>query len=237
MGTSFRVFGLDRKVYGPVPVTSLLEWAGDGRVQRDTWVHVEPGDLWRRAEELEELSAIFAEQPGAAGSSTRDDGPAVSRAGVPSKYLTRLKVFSDLSPEELEPFAQQMVEQAFRPFSLIVNQGSHGDAVYFIIQGKVGISTKGQVAESFLVTLGIGDTFGEMSLFDPGPRSADVRAENDVIVLKLTSDALAKVRAEAPVAAGKFLWNMARLLSARVRAMDKKAASAKDLDAAGKNVR
>jgi CRP-like cAMP-binding protein len=237
MGTSFHVFGLDRKIYGPVPVASILEWAGDGRVQRETWVHVEPGDLWRRAEELEELSAVFAVQPGADTGTARNEGPAETRAGVPSKHLTRLKVFSDLTPEELEPFAQQMVEQSFRPFSLIVTQGSHGDAMYFIIQGKVGISTKGQVAESFLVTLGIGDTFGEMSLFDPGPRSADVRAENDVIVLKLTSDSLAKVRAEAPVAAGKFLWNMARLLSARVRAMDKKAASAKDLDAAGKNVR
>lgn len=228
---------MDGKTYGPVPATSLLEWAGDGRVQRETWIHVEPGDLWRRAEELEELASVFAVQTCASSVPGHVVGPAASQAGVAPKHLTRLKVFSDFSPAELEPFAKQMVEQSFRPFSLIVTQGSHGDAMYFIIQGKVGISTKGQVAESFLVTLGIGDTFGEMSLFDPGPRSADVRAENDVVVLKLTADALAQLRTEAPVAAGKFLWNIARLLSARVRAMDKKAASAKDMDAAGSAVR
>ncbi|MBL9135955.1 MAG: cyclic nucleotide-binding domain-containing protein [Verrucomicrobiales bacterium] len=236
MGTSFRVFGFDGKIYGPVPTASLLEWAGDGRVQRETWIHVEPGDLWRRAGELDELSSVFTVPSEASAVPASHEGPAATRAGVPAKHLTRLKVFSELTPEELEPFAQQMVEQSFRPFSMIVTQGSHGDAMYFIIQGKVGISTKGQVAESFLVTLGIGDTFGEMSLFDPGPRSADVRAENDVIVLKLSADSLAKLTTDAPVAAGKFLWNIARLLSARIRAMDKKAASAKDMDAAGKAV-
>jgi CRP-like cAMP-binding protein len=185
-------------------------------------------------QELESVFQPTAPMPDAPGNA---DGPAASKSGVATKVLTRLKVFSDMSAEDLAPFAQEMIEQSFRPLTYIVQQGSHGDAMSFVIQGKVGVSTRGQVTESFLVALNIGETFGEMSLFDPGPRSADVRAENDVVVLKLTSDALAKVCREAPAAGNKFLWNVARFLSARVRSMDKRTASAKDLDAAGKGIR
>lgn len=234
---SYRVFGLDRNVYGPVSGPTLLEWAKDGRVQAGTWIHAEGVDAWKRAEDLDALTAVFHPIPNAPEAPGNSAGPAESRSGVAPKVLMRLKVFAEMSLEELAPFAKEMVEQSFRPFTYMVQQGSHGDAMYFVIQGKVGISTRGQVTESFLATLNIGDTFGEMSLFDPSPRSADVRAENDVIVLKLTAEALAKVCKEAPAAGNKFLWNMSRLLSARVRSMDKRAASAKDLDAAGKQVR
>jgi CRP-like cAMP-binding protein len=234
---SFRVFGLDRQLYGPVSATVLLEWTGDGRVQRDTWVHSESGDHWRRAEDIPELAATF--RPAVSTSPTPESPstkPSNSRSGVAIKTLTRLRVFSDMSEEELTPFAREMVEESFRPFTYIVQQGNHGDAMYFVIQGKVGVSTRGQMTESFLVGLTIGDTFGEMSLFDPGPRSADVRAENDVVVLKLTGDALGRICGEAPRAANKFLWNVARMLSARVRSMDKRAATARDMDAAGRDV-
>lgn len=233
---SFRVFGLDRQVYGPVSVGMLLDWVKDGRVQRDTWIHADSADSWCRAEELPELRALF--EPTVSAQPTAGEGvrPFESKRGVPLKALTRLRVFADFTGEDLEPFAREMVEEYFRPFSYIVQQGNHGDAMYFVMQGKVGVSTKGQVTESFLVSLTIGDTFGEMSLFDPGPRSADVRAETDVVVLKLTVDALQKVCRDAPAAANKFLWNVVRLLASRMRMMDKRASAAKDMDAVGREV-
>jgi hypothetical protein len=234
---AFRVFGLDRQVYGPVPITTLQDWAKDGRVQPGTWIHSESKDAWSRADDLPELDAHFPLPANPAPATPKDSAPASAKAGVPLKVLTRLKVFADFPHEELEPFAAEMAELAFRPFTYIVQQGTPGDAMYFVIQGRVGVSTKGQVTESFLVALNIGDTFGEMSLFDPAPRSADVRAENDVIVLKLSVDALQKICREAPAAANRFLWSMARMLSARIRTMDRRAAASKDMDAAGKTVR
>lgn len=224
-------------MYGPVSAATLVEWAKDGRVQAGTWIHADVGDSWKRADDVPELESVFKPAAAAPDAPGNMDGPAASKSGVAPKVLTRLKVFSEMSAEDLAPFAQEMMEQSFRPFTYIVQQGSHGDAMFFVIQGKVGVSTRGQVTESFLVALNIGETFGEMSLFDPGPRSADVRAENDVIVLKLTADALAKVCREAPAAGNKFLWNVARFLSARVRSMDRRTATAKDLDAAGKQIR
>jgi CRP/FNR family cyclic AMP-dependent transcriptional regulator len=233
----FRVFGLDRQVYGPVSATTLLEWARDGRVQRDTWVHWEADDQWRRAEKSPQLEPHFKAEVSSAAGRDASAGPAEAKSGVAPRVLNRLRAFTDMTPEELAPFAAEMVEESYRPFSFIVRQGDLGDAMYFVLQGKVGVSTEGQITESFLVALTIGDTFGEMSLFDPSPRSAHVRAENDVIVLKFTADALRRVCETAPGPATKFLRNMARLLSARVRTMDKRAATARDLDAASREIR
>lgn len=224
----YRILGSDRQMYGPVPEATLLEWIGEGRVQRETWVHSDPGDQWQRAGAVAALRTVFEPVPPVE--------PASARAGVSARTLTRLRAFAELPAEDLEPFARETVEESYRPFTHIVRQGSHGDAMYFVIQGKVGVSTHGQVSESFLMALQVGDTFGEMSLFDPGPRSADVRAETDVVVLKLTAEALRRVCEEAPAAANRFLWNMARLLAARMRMMDRRAAAAKDMDSVGREV-
>lgn len=231
----FRVFGLDRQLYGPVSFSTLQDWARDGRVLAESWVHVEVDgrEGWRRAHDVDEIEAIFR-SAGSGGSDQAGETPAATRQGVAVKALRQLKLFGDFVPEELEPFAREMSEMAFRPFSYIVRQGSHGDAMFFVVQGRVGVSTKGQVTESFLVSLNMGETFGEMSLFDPGPRSADVRAETDVLVLQLTLESLRRICREAPGAANRFLWNVSRMLASRVRAMDRRAASAKDLGAAGR---
>lgn len=226
----FRVFGLDRQVYGPVSVASLQEWARDGRIQRDSWIHVEALDSWRRAETVHELHDVFpAEKASAEGGS--EGAPASSRSGVAPKVLQRLKLFGEFSPEELEPFAREMEEQTFRPFSHVVRQGELGESMYFILQGRVGVSAKGKVANAFLAELTVGDTFGEMSVFDPEPRSADVRAEGDVVVLKLSAESLNRVCKDAPAAGARFVWNVARLLSVRIRTMDRLAATTKDLHA------
>lgn len=228
---SYRVFGLDRQIYGPVSGDALREWVQAGRVLRDTWIHAEGADTWRRAEDVSDVESVF---PPEATDPSAVVSPAECRRGVAPKTLTRLRLFADMSPEDLEPFAREMEEQTFRAFSYVVRQGSAGDAMYFVMQGRVGISTKGQVAEAFLTTLNVGEAFGEMALFDPAPRSADARAETDVIVLRLSAEALQTVCRENPTAGNKFLWNAARLLSARIRAMDRRAATAKDMDTAGK---
>ena len=230
---SFRLFGFDRQLYGPVGADTLREWAADGRIQRDSWVFVDALDSWRRAEQVHELDPSFPPEPHdpAKGLET---APASSTTGVPAKLLTRLKLFAGFGPDDLEPFAREMVEQVFRPFSFIVQQGTPGDSMYFIIQGRVGISAKGQLADAFLAGLNVGDTFGEMSIFDPGPRSADVRAETDVVALMLSADALRRICDQSPAAGNRFVWQVARLLSSRIRAMDRRAASAKDMDAVGR---
>ncbi len=62
----------------------------------------------------------------------------------------------------------------------IITEGEAGDAAYVIVAGTVEVSVGEGGKAKALGTLGPGDVFGEMSLIDPGPRSATVRAVTDV---------------------------------------------------------
>jgi len=76
--------------------------------------------------------------------------------------------------------------------------------------------------ETILATFGPGDFFGDIALFDHGPRSADVVANVDSTLLKITATAFDRLTREAPALATPFLQATARTLSARIRADNKK---------------
>ena len=76
--------------------------------------------------------------------------------------------------------------------------------------------------ETTLTTLAAGEFFGEMTLFDQGPRSADVVANNDSTLLKISHSAFTKLISDAPDLATPFLLGVCRTLTARMRADNKR---------------
>ena len=76
--------------------------------------------------------------------------------------------------------------------------------------------------ETILSTFGTGDFFGDLSLFDRGPCSAEVIANVDGTVLKISTAAFDRLTQEAPGLATVFLQATARTLAARIRADNKR---------------
>jgi CRP-like cAMP-binding protein len=67
-----------------------------------------------------------------------------------------------------------------------------------------------------------GDFFGEISLLDEGPRSADVIANTDSRLLKISASAFDGVMREAPALAASFLYGLSKSIGARVRILTQK---------------
>jgi CRP-like cAMP-binding protein len=99
----------------------------------------------------------------------------------------------------------------------VVRQGENGDAMYLVLEGEFRVRVKIDGKETILATLGIGEFFGEISLFDHGPRSADVVANTDGVALKISCEAFERVATEAPELATPFLLAVGRTLAARIR--------------------
>ena len=59
---------------------------------------------------------------------------------------------------------------------VIFSQGDAGTSMYIVVEGEVDVSYD----ERRSVRLGVGESFGEMSLIDKRPRSATVTAATDV---------------------------------------------------------
>jgi hypothetical protein len=73
-----------------------------------------------------------------------------------------------------------------------------------------------------LAVLKDGDFFGELALVDHGPRSADVIAETDAALLKISQAAIAAVAGVYPTAAFKLLIAVGRLMVDRLRSANQR---------------
>ena len=210
----FKVWGPDNVVYGPVELPELVNWVQGKRVTADTWIFSERDDRWSKAAQLSELR-MFYRPKGATSTS-------VSGETVPTAALRRVKILADLSDEDLARFLGFMEVQTARQWTPIVHQGDHGDAMFFVLDGEVRVRLLINGKESTLVTLGPGDFFGEVALFDQGPRSADVVANSDAVLLKISHEAFGRMSEAAPDLAAPFLLGIGKTLTARIRADNKR---------------
>lgn len=97
---------------------------------------------------------------------------------------------------------------------IIISEGSHTSEAYILEQGSVEVYRKGP-PEFRLAVLRAGDTFGEMALITEQPRSASVRALEDVEVSVFSRDEFLDIWRTDPDVALAVI----RLLCERMRAL------------------
>ena len=212
--TGYKVWAVDGVVYGPVDFATLIEWVKDERVVTDTWIYIEKNDAWLKAGQIPDLRPCFKRE---ALSST-----AIAISVVRPGALRRVKVLAELSDKQLERFAQIMEVKKVKQFEVIVKQGAPGDAMYLVLDGELRAKMEIDGKETTLTNLPAGEFFGEMSLFDGGPRSADVVAHSDSTLLKISVANFEKLLVRAPELAAPFLDAVAKTLAARIRADNKR---------------
>src|SRR5215813_489545 len=71
---------------------------------------------------------------------------------------------------------------------VIIQENDFGETAYVIAQGKVEVSKKLGRQNVHLAYLGVGETFGEMSMIDEKPRSATVTAVTETVVSEIRRD-------------------------------------------------
>ena len=218
----YKIWGIDNLIYGPVELPTLVAWVREERVTPETWVFNQSLDAWQRAVQVPELAMFFGKtRSGHAVSqpATSDDTAFFSdKPGA----LRRIKVFADFSDKQLGAFVRMMEVLRVPQWTEVVKQNQPGDGMYFVMEGELRVRIFVAGSETTLVTLGPGDFFGEASLFDQGPRSADVIANQDCVLLKVSTDSFNKLVREMPELAAPFLLAMGRTLTARIRADNKR---------------
>jgi hypothetical protein len=215
IGAGFSIWAADNQVYGPVELPTLVAWVKDERVTAATWVFSEKDDAWSKAATVPEL-AMFFRPKSAAGAG------AMAATALKPAVLRRVKIFAGFRDDQLEQFIPFIEVQHVRQWAEIVRQGEHGDALFLVLEGELRVRLAVGGRESILATLGPGEFFGEISLFDQGPRSADVIANRDSVLLKVSAAAFERLLREAPALAAPFLAAAARTMTARIRADNKR---------------
>jgi CRP-like cAMP-binding protein len=212
---SYFIWGIDDSPYGPVELSMLVDWINDGRVLADTWVFARSAGNWQKASEISELRNHF-------GPKNETVPETSSRAGLTPGSLRRIKILADLKDAQLSHLSDFMELQKVPQWSVLFNQGDAGDAMYLVLAGEMRARMMIGGKETILATFEPGDFFGDMALFDNGPRSADVVANADSVLLKISTVNFNRLTREAPALATPFLQATARTLSARIRADNKR---------------
>ncbi|HEY0782401.1 MAG TPA: cyclic nucleotide-binding domain-containing protein, partial [Thermoanaerobaculia bacterium] len=153
--------------------------------------------------------------------------PAGLNAGaikVESSDKIRLFREQGLSRRELITLATFSKEERFAAGASLFQEGDEGSEMYVVLEGKAMISKYIPGAgEEALAILERGDFFGEMSLIDGEPRSADARAyAGPLTVLALDQATVREVLALDPQAALELLQLLCRLIANRLREIDEK---------------
>ncbi|HET9228740.1 MAG TPA: cyclic nucleotide-binding domain-containing protein [Thermoanaerobaculia bacterium] len=147
-------------------------------------------------------------------------------ASVKIQEDDKIRLFREqgISRKELITLAAFSKEKRFAAGASLFQEGDEGSEMYVILEGRVIISKFIPGAgEEALAILERGDFFGEMSLIDGEPRSADARAYgSQLTVLALDQDTVREVLAMDPHAALEFLQLLCRLIANRLREIDEK---------------
>jgi CRP-like cAMP-binding protein len=206
------IWGVDDSPYGPVELPTLVNWIKDERVLANTWVFTRRDSNWQRAEEITELKMFFGQKIARSGTS-----PVIT-----PNSLRRIKILADLNDAQLSHLSDFLELQAVTQWSTVVRQGDPGDAMFLVLAGELRACVKTGEHETILASFAAGDFFGDIALFDHGPRSADVIANVDSTLLRLSAVSFERLAKEAPSLATPFLQATSRTLASRIRANNKR---------------
>lgn len=122
-------------------------------------------------------------------------------------------LFAGIEPDAARALLDSMTTIDLHRGGTAFREGDAGDRLYVISAGKVKVGRRaGDGRENLLSVLGPGEMFGELSLFDPGPRMATATAVTEARVHELCHDDLISWLTRYPDVAMRLLEAFARRL-------------------------
>jgi CRP/FNR family cyclic AMP-dependent transcriptional regulator len=133
------------------------------------------------------------------------------------ELFARAPLFKGLSDADRQALARQLVRRAYNKSQVIFQMGAPGDEMFFIQSGSVKVElTSEHGQERLLAVLYAGDFFGELTLIDGEPRSAETRADEECVLQVLPRQAFLDFIRTRPDAA----LHVMQVLSRRLRQTD-----------------
>ena len=127
--------------------------------------------------------------------------------------LARAGIFQGVDPSAAEALLVTLEPIDFPRGHVIFAEGEPGDRLYILHSGKVKIGRKSPDGrENLLNIMGPSDMFGELSIFDPGPRTSTATTVTEVRALSMGRPELREWISKRPEIAEQLLRVLARRL-------------------------
>ena len=124
-------------------------------------------------------------------------------------------LFRGITADDFSALSKIVEQMVFLPGQLVYDVDQLSDAIVIIQMGTVDIVVKGK--QTPVVTMGNGQTLGELAFFQPGKRFATATARERTQVARIPFDKLTALFAERPALALLFYRNACTFLAKHVR--------------------
>ena len=120
-------------------------------------------------------------------------------------FISQVPLFGGLDEAQQVSLQQKMGHTTLRRGETLFDEGDLGDRLYIVTEGKVKLGhTSNDGRESLLAVLGPGEIIGELTLFDPGPRSTTATAVSPASLLHLEHEDLMEILDTNPALAKRL---------------------------------
>src|SRR6266542_3465470 len=127
--------------------------------------------------------------------------------------LARSGLVQGVDSGAADDLAKEMEMIEIRRGEVLFNEGEPGDSLYIVLSGRIKVGRRAADGRQNLIALmGPSDMVGELSLFDPGPRTATATAVTDSRLACLRKAALRPWLTNRPEIAEQLLRVLARRL-------------------------
>jgi CRP-like cAMP-binding protein len=127
--------------------------------------------------------------------------------------LARSGIFQGVDPEAADALTNEMDVIELRRGAVLFSEGEAGDSLYIMLSGKLKLGRRAADGrQNLLAVMGPSDILGELSLFDPGPRTATATALTDARLARLKKTSLRPWLNNRPEIAEQLLRVLARRL-------------------------
>ena len=127
--------------------------------------------------------------------------------------IRQAPLFSALNDEAALSLRESMVSLKLYKGQVLFKEGQEGDRLYVVVHGKIKLgTTSNDGRENLLSILGPGEMFGELSLFDPEPRTSTAAAVTDARLVSLAHDAVIGLITTNPQTSLELLRRLAQRL-------------------------
>jgi CRP-like cAMP-binding protein len=152
------------------------------------------------------------------------------------QVLADTEFFAEAPLELLAPIAAAGKVRELVRGDVLFEVGDEPDSIYVVLSGRIAIAIGNRPfdhRESVIALMDEGDLFGDMGMLDKSPRSAGARALEASSVLEIPYAAVIEQLDKSSA----LLWNVIRMLSRRLRAMDQALADSVFLDVTGRTAK
>ncbi|MEW5757836.1 MAG: cyclic nucleotide-binding domain-containing protein [Pseudomonadota bacterium] len=127
-------------------------------------------------------------------------------------------MFAEFDTKELQAIAPYFMIFEAPAGRAIIREGEPGQFLCIVVEGKLSVLKGNDGGKRRKITvLRRGRSLGEMSLIDGLPNSASAETDEDSVLLLLTRNNLFRITQDYPKIGVKWLWQLARLVSQRLR--------------------